>query len=86
MMIKMSNEAKIMEAFDAAKENAPKCPAGTYTLDDILKGNAAWDSLPWQNKGAVGERFRTAVEKGEVAGVKLGSDDPKTGDREYIVG
>lgn len=82
----MSNEAKIIEAFDAAKENAAKLSAGTYTLDDILNGNAAWDSLPWQNKGAVGDRFRTAVKDGEVAGVKLGGEDPKTGDREYVVG
>lgn len=82
----MANEAKIMAAFDAAKAEAPKCPAGTYTLDDILRGNTDWNSLPWQNKGAVGERFRTAVVKGEVAGVKLGNDNPETGDREYIVG
>lgn len=82
----MANEAKIMGAFDAAKAAAEKLSAGTYTLDDILKGNADWDSLPWQNKGAVGERFRTAVKKGEVANVKLGADDPETGDREYIVG
>ncbi|MBD5559557.1 MAG: hypothetical protein HDQ87_04245 [Clostridia bacterium] len=81
----MANEAKIMAAFDAAKAQAPKMGAGTYTLDEILKGNADWDSLPWQNKGAVGERFRTAVKKGEVAGVKLGGDNEETGDREYIV-
>lgn len=82
----MANEAKIMGAFEAAKADAAKLSAGTYTLDDILKGNADWDSLPWQNKGAVGERFRTAVIKGEVAGVKLGGEDHSTGDREYIVG
>lgn len=82
----MSNEAKIVAAFDAAKAAAAKLSAGTYTLDDILQGNADWDSLPWQNKGAVGERFRTAVKNGEVAGVKLGGEDAATGDREYVVG
>ena len=79
-------EAKIIEAFDAAKAAAPKMAPGTYTLDDILKGNAAWDALPWQNKGAVGERFRTAVVKGEVAGVTMASEKSETGDREYKVG
>lgn len=82
----MANEQKIIGAFDAAKAAAAKLSAGTYTLDDILKGNADWDALPWYNKGAVGDRFRTAVIKGEVPNVKLGAEEPQTGDREYIVG
>ena len=82
----MANEARIMDAFNAAKARVEQLKPGTYTLDDILVGDGAWDSLPWNNKGAVGERFRAAVIRGELAGVKVGAENPETGDREYIVG
>ena len=82
----MANEAKIIEAYNAAVADTEKLAPGTYTLDQILKDNNAWKSLPWNNKGAVGDRFRTDVKDGKVPGVKLGSENPDTGDREYIIG
>lgn len=77
-------ESKIMKAFEDAKEAANKLGIGTYSLDDILHGNEVWDSLPWQNKGAVGERFSSAVKHGEIKDLSLGTHNDQTGDRLYI--